>query len=181
MTQVLYAAPADLRDSTGNVELVQVATPENVTPLLDPVQMDATIASPPGSGNYALAYANILAALTRASAIIDTRLRNRYTLPLTFIPPVLIDYCVAIARFDLHRDQATDEIRYRYEQALKDLNAIAAETLNIGAIGTGGDGTTGPGVQTLFANVTPDNTYASLACFDNVWPGGGGSFAGCCR
>lgn len=49
----------------------------------------------------------------------------RYTVPLPSVPaPLKVAVC-DIARFRLYKDRPTDEVKYRYEQAVKWLKALA--------------------------------------------------------
>jgi phage gp36-like protein len=183
MTQPVYATAINLRDAVGINELVQVATPENASGLLNPATLSGYIdaAGSGASGDYLTAYNTIMDALTRASALIDSRLRSIYKLPLLpTIPSVLQDYCVAIARFYLHNDQATDEIRYRYEAAIADLNAIALGKINIGATDSGTT-TINAGFGIALSANCRDTGYAKLAPFANVGPAVNGIFNGYCR
>lgn len=64
-------------------------------------------------------------ALIDASAVIDTYL-GRYQLPLPTNPPVLIPYCLDIARYRLWRNtDAPDDVRKRYEDAIRWLEQVA--------------------------------------------------------
>lgn len=70
----------------------------------------------------------ITRALVSASGEIDTSLHVRYDLPLTTDHAILTQYCVDIALYRLAGSAATmtDELRQRYEDALKGLEHIAS-------------------------------------------------------
>ena len=186
MSQALYAAATDLRDAIGINELVQVAQPENAATPLDPTTFN-TVINDEGvgaTGDYQTAYNTVMASLARASALIDSRLRSVYVLPLLApIPEILTDYDVEIARFFLHNDQATDEIRFRYTAALNDLAAVAKGAFNLGAT----DSSTtqiDPGLGVSVISNTRDTGYSQLSSFAGVFPQTGGVcvFNGCgCR
>ncbi len=64
-------------------------------------------------------------ALTDADALIDGYLGGRYTLPLATTPTMLVGIASDVARFKLWDDQAPEEVRKRYEDALAQLKLIA--------------------------------------------------------
>jgi len=68
------------------------------------------------------------AALADADALIDGYLRGRYDLPLAIVPPNLTGIAADIARYELRarvpRAQMSDQVRQRYEDALKTLQHI---------------------------------------------------------
>lgn len=64
-------------------------------------------------------------ALSDAAEEADSYVAVRYSLPLPSVPkPLLIAVC-DIARFRLYKDRATEEVRYRYEQAVSWLKRLA--------------------------------------------------------
>lgn len=68
-----------------------------------------------------------LAAVIRdADALIDGYVGSRYTLPLLVTPDLLTNLSADIVRYRLYDAQAPEEVRRRYEDALKVLEAIAA-------------------------------------------------------
>lgn len=84
-------------------------------------------------------------ALDDASAEIDGYLQARYTLPLAVIPPVLVQICRQIARYMLYDQVAPEEIRNRYNDAVKWLNNLAKGIVNLGVeSATGPNPTDGP-------------------------------------
>ena len=72
-------------------------------------------------------------ALADAEAEIDGYLAARYQLPLVAIPAVLIRLAADIARYRLYDDRATEAVRKRYEDAVRDLKAVAAGTVVLDA------------------------------------------------
>lgn len=101
-----YAALQDLIDLCGQLELVQL------TDRADPPAgaMDAGV---------------IGAALASADSEIDAYLSVRYALPLDTTPQVIADAAADIARYRLWKDRASDEVRRRYDDAIKLLKALA--------------------------------------------------------
>jgi phage gp36-like protein len=84
-------------------------------------------------------------ALVSASSIIDSHLAARYSVPLDVPTPVIRDLAIDIAWYRLaySRLKQTDEMRLRYEDAIKLLQRIAEGKASVGldtGDGTGGDG-----------------------------------------
>lgn len=74
----------------------------------------------------------VAAALADAKSEAAERLGIRYNLPVSGdTPPTLVRIISNLARFWLHREQASGEIRKRYKASLADLDAIAAGALQI--------------------------------------------------
>ncbi len=74
----------------------------------------------------------IARALEDASAEIDAYLGRRYALPLSSVPAVIARIACDIARYRLWDDQAPDEVRRRYEDALRFLERVARGEVEIG-------------------------------------------------
>lgn len=76
------------------------------------------------------------AALAAAQAEIDTWLAARYALPLASAAPAdLVRLTCAVARYRLLGDAVTDAARQDYEDALKDLRAIAGGSKALMGVG----------------------------------------------
>ena len=128
-----YATRLDLLEKVnGPEELSQVATRSNADPV-DPAVLERVLREQDTSGDppdqVALAQeakVTIDAELDRASSRMDMRLRVRYSLPFGLPqPPELLSLCLDIARYFLHDESASDEIHRRYDDAMKELAAIA--------------------------------------------------------
>ena len=65
------------------------------------------------------------AALSDASDEIDTYLAVQHDLPLESTPEVLVRLCADIARYRLYDDRMLDEVKKRYDDAIKLLKEIA--------------------------------------------------------
>lgn len=64
-------------------------------------------------------------ALQDAAEEADSYVAVRYTVPLPSVPaPLKVAVC-DIARFRLYKDRPTEEVKYRYEQAIKWLKSLA--------------------------------------------------------
>lgn len=63
-------------------------------------------------------------ALLDGAALIDSYLSRRYQLPLTVVPQVLIPYALDIARYRLDRIRNREDVRKRYEDAIKWLESV---------------------------------------------------------
>lgn len=110
----VYATIADLVRRYGEAEIQQL------TDRLDPPAgaIDAVVAE---------------RALLDADAEIDAYLAARYSVPMTPAPAVIGRLACDIARFRLWEDRASDEVRRRYEDARRVLEAIAAGRVSFAA------------------------------------------------
>lgn len=105
-----YAAQADIENRYGSNLLL-------------------TIADPDGTG--AINTGLVTLALSDASEFIDSHLQERYQLPLATVPSLLIVLAVDIAVYRI-AVLPTEEMRNRYEDALKLLKSIAKGELQLG-------------------------------------------------
>lgn len=80
--------------------------------------------------------ARLAQAIADADAEIDGYLAVRYTLPLPTVPTVLARIACDVVRHRLMRDQASEEVRRRYEDARRMLEGIAAGRVSLGLPGT---------------------------------------------
>lgn len=103
-----YATQSDLITRYGEDELVQI------TGRLGNGSIDTTV---------------VTGALADADAMIDGYLAGRYPLPLASVPPNLVLIACAVARYLVWKDLATDEIRKRYEDAIRYLERIASGSI----------------------------------------------------
>lgn len=99
-----YATRAQIEARYGLDELIQTTDRDGVG-----VETDAAITN----------------ALDDASAEADSYIGSRYDIPVT-TSPRLVQVTCAIARYRLHEDHATDQIRRDYEDAVKWLRDIGA-------------------------------------------------------
>ncbi len=111
-----YATADDLITRFGKDELVQLT--DRSTP---PV--------------YAVNTAVVAAALTDAADEINGYLLAKYQLPLVSVPSVIKGCACDIARFRLYADRATEEVRQRYDAAVKRLREISAGTFKLDVAG----------------------------------------------
>ncbi|MBW4652621.1 MAG: DUF1320 family protein [Kaiparowitsia implicata GSE-PSE-MK54-09C] len=70
-------------------------------------------------------------ALDDASSLIDSYIGSRYRLPLPSTPTVLIPKCLDIARYRLDRTRARDDVRLRYEDAIRWLEQITKGIISL--------------------------------------------------
>lgn len=71
-------------------------------------------------------------ALADAAAEIDGYIGARYTLPLPAVPAVLTRVACDIARYRLWQDAASEEVRTRYEDARRLLEAVSRGVVSLG-------------------------------------------------
>ena len=113
----MYATLTDLVDRFGARELTQL------TVRTDP---EATEPDEPTANK----------ALDDATAEMDVYIGTQYALPLPSVPTVLKGVCCDVARYRLYGDQASDEVRRRFEDAVSLLNKIAKGTVSLGFTAT---------------------------------------------
>tara|TARA_R110002020_G_scaffold10801_22_gene41106 strand:+ start:28019 stop:28456 length:438 start_codon:yes stop_codon:yes gene_type:complete len=70
-------------------------------------------------------------AIADADALIDGYLFGRYQLPLAQVPTLLVDLSQRVAIYFAHGQVASDKIRKDYEDAVKTLERIAANTIRL--------------------------------------------------
>lgn len=77
--------------------------------------------------------------LERATATIDSYLAGRYPVPWTDTPGILTGKCCDIARYELTgaQTQNTEEIRQRYEDAIRYLERVADGRITLGRLPDG--------------------------------------------
>lgn len=78
-------------------------------------------------------------ALADASALIDSYCGARYLLPLSPLPVVVNRYCLDIARYTLDRIRSREDVRLRYEDAIKFFEKVCKGLVSLGsdAVGAG--------------------------------------------
>lgn len=106
-----YATVSDLIARFGEAELIQLTD---------------------RAGAHAVDGAIAQRALDDAAAEIDGYLASRYQLPLPTVPPLLARIACDIARYLLWEDRASDEVRRRYEDARRMLEAIGKGAVSLG-------------------------------------------------
>lgn len=79
--------------------------------------------------------ATLAQALADTAAMIDGYLQGRYHLPLASVPPLLTDLAGAIAVYKLHRTMAPEKVRTDYEDARRQLEAIAKGVIRLSVAG----------------------------------------------
>lgn len=102
-------------------------------------------------------------ALLDADAEIDGYIGSRVTLPLTTVPRILVGYACDIARYKLYADDATEQVRLRYQDAIKFLALVGQGKLSLGVDTANEPVATSGGVQSS----APDRVFNadSLAGF----------------
>lgn len=106
-----YATQQDMIDRFAQVELVQLTDRNNTG------SIDTTVLGQ---------------ALADTDAAVDGYLASRYTLPLATVPKSLTRIACDIARYYLYDNAATEEVRNRYADALKFLQALAKGDITLG-------------------------------------------------
>ncbi|MBU1193967.1 MAG: DUF1320 domain-containing protein [Proteobacteria bacterium] len=72
-------------------------------------------------------------AISGADALIDSYLASRYSVPVTPVPDILLNFAVDIAIYKIcsRRSQAPEEVRTKYEDAIKWLEKVASGKVKI--------------------------------------------------
>lgn len=140
-----YASQADLVSRFGSTELAQLTDRTNGTVI------DAAVVS---------------AALADADALIDGYLAQRYALPVSPVPALLLRIAADIARFLLHGKAATEKVRTAYEDALKVLRDLSDGRAALpGALPAPATQTPGAGGSPQYASPTRIFDRTSLGDF----------------
>lgn len=121
-----YATQADLEARYGAEEILQLAD-RNRDGVIDAGVIDRALAD--------------------AEAEINGYLGSRYQLPLADVPQIVNVYACDIARYRLYADLATDEVRRRYEDAVKFLRLAAEGKVKIGPTPAGAEPTQAGGAE----------------------------------
>ncbi|EIM3531829.1 DUF1320 family protein [Salmonella enterica] len=106
---MLYASAQDMRDRYDNLD---------------------TLLFQPGSDTPN--EKKLAQALNDAGALADSYLSAKYALPLAVVPQVLVQHCCAIAFYYLCDQQATDQARDRYREALTWLREVKSGSISVG-------------------------------------------------
>lgn len=121
-----YATQTDLEERFGAREILELSDREN-------------------TGSTVVAV--VARALTDADAEINGYLAARYALPLSSTPTVLVRLAADMARYYLYDDKVTDQVKDRYDAAVKLLKAISGGTANLGIDAGNDQAPTSGGVQ----------------------------------
>ncbi|MEM7507632.1 MAG: DUF1320 domain-containing protein [Pseudomonadota bacterium] len=76
-------------------------------------------------------------AISRAGGLIDSYLRSRYPVPLSERPDMVREIALAIVRYQLSENHATDRVKEDYERALTWLKEIRDGKMDLGLTQTG--------------------------------------------
>ena len=106
-----YATQQDLVDRFGELELIQLTDRENGA------ATDADV---------------VAAALADADELVDSYIAARVALPLATVPPRLVRVAGDIARYYLHADAPTEQVRTAYKDALAWLKDIGLGKATLG-------------------------------------------------
>lgn len=76
-------------------------------------------------------------AIADASAEADAYVGVRYELPMSIVPEALVRVVSDMVRYRLYDEAAPEQVRKRYEDAVKFLQALAKGVISIGALPSG--------------------------------------------
>lgn len=106
-----YASQQDLVDRFGELELIQLSDRE------DGAAIDADV---------------VAAALADADELVDSYIAARVALPLSTVPPRLVRVAGDIARYFLHAESPTEQVRTAYKDALAWLRDVSQGKATLG-------------------------------------------------
>lgn len=106
-----YATQQNMIDRYGEQELIELTDRASATAI------DATVLGQ---------------ALADADAEINAYLVSRYSLPLASVPPVLTRFAADIARYMLYDTRAPEQVKDRYDAAIKFFKLIAEGKASLG-------------------------------------------------
>lgn len=133
-----YASAQDLIDRFDAQELAQLAVPK------EHVSIDAGLLTKTVLGGHRAAskaaeikaadaaLVKINRALGDATSEINAHLLGRYQLPLKAVPAMIKLKCADIARYLLHDDHPTEQVKQRYEDAMRYLHKVANGQVSLG-------------------------------------------------
>lgn len=78
-------------------------------------------------------------AIADASGLIEDYVGGRYQLPLAVVPRSLVRIAGDLARYFLYGDAAPEQVRTRYDDALKFLTAVSRGDVQLGLSAGGGE------------------------------------------
>lgn len=84
-------------------------------------------ADPPAAGDTE----RLARACEDATNLVDGYLGGRYALPLSSVPDMVRAWAADVARYRLWDDRAPEEVRRRYEDALRQLELTAKGTISL--------------------------------------------------
>lgn len=138
----MYAAQVDLETRYGTEELAQL------TDRTAGVTINAAV---------------VTRAIADAQAEIDSYVGARYLVPLAPVPDVINRVCCDIARYYLHEDRVTEQVRRRYEDCVELLKAIATGKAEL-SLAADGSPAPAPGAGVMVA--APDRTFSAALLSD---------------
>ena len=108
-----YATREDFIAALGELEAIQLTSRDNTEEIDDSV---------------------LAVALNSADGEINSYISAVYELPLATSSPMLITVCINIARFRLYGAKATEEVRNRYDDAIRWLRDVSRGVASLGIV-----------------------------------------------
>lgn len=134
----MYLTVAELMDRFDEAELAQVAPPQSMSRVSSQLMRAVILGNDTSewsADEIDSAEAGVVrmeTAITDAGQEVDGYIGHRYTLPIDPVPSLLKRLAANIARHNLHDDAATEEIRARYKDAIRYLEAVRDGKASLG-------------------------------------------------
>jgi len=166
---VAYATSLDLVIAFGARELAEVSTPKRFDVVKDDrleIAIEGTDVSGDADENALEACLDAInGALAIAESVVDSFLGVRYTLPLASTPASLKKRTLDLARFELHDERATEEVRNRRNDAIDWLKMLSSGKATLGdpAIDSGAGSSSGictTGTSQKFSTASDNEAFA---------------------
>lgn len=132
-----YATASELVIAFGANELAQMATPKRF-PIVEDERLEIAIEDPDSitgdEDEIALrACLDVInLAIASATGLVDSYLATHYSLPLISTPAVLKEAALDLARYELHKERATEEVRDRRKEVVSWLRDLSAGKARLG-------------------------------------------------
>lgn len=162
----MYATASELLTAFGARELAQITTPERFD-VVDDAGLEVAILADDADGDEATQHCldTIAQALSVTDGIINSYLSVRYTLPLAVTPAVLKENALDLARFELHRAHAPEDVKARRDMAISYLKDLAAGRAKLGEVDIDSGSASNTGGISIVSSFGRTFDYESLESF----------------
>jgi len=143
-----YATKAEMILRYGEVELRQAtALEDSTTGVINDSVLDASMGE--------------------ANSLVDGYIQNKYTLPLSPVPPSVVGHACAITRKLLWKNNASDKIIKDHDDAIIFLRDVSRGLISLGPTSTGDAATPLPAVAYSEDSISATMTLSNLSDYMN--------------